>query len=63
MEKICQLYIIHLNKNQFKKRKQFSLLYAVCESVAMGESLVGHVPSKENVVNGKNTLVVRLKTI
>ena len=32
------------------RQKSNSVCYhAVCEPVAMGESLVGHIPSKENV--------------
>ena len=34
------------------RKKSNSVCYhAVCESVAMGESLVGHIPSKENVAD------------
>ena len=34
------------------RKKSNSVCYhAVCESVAMGESLVGYIPSKENVAD------------
>ena len=34
------------------RKKSNSVCYhAVCESVAMSESLVGHIPSKENVAD------------
>ena len=34
------------------RKKNNSVCYhEVCESVAMGESLVGHIPSKENIAD------------
>ena len=34
------------------RKKSNSICYhAVCESVAMGESLVGYIPSKENIAD------------
>ena len=34
------------------RKKSYSVCHlAVCESVAMGKSLVGHIPSKENVAD------------
>ena len=36
-------------KSVLKNKSKSVCYHAGCESVAMGESLVGHVPSKENV--------------
>ena len=33
------------------KRSNSICYHTVCESVAMGESLVGHIPSKENIAD------------
>ena len=43
---------MHPDQNQFSGEKSNSVCYhAVCESVTMGESLVGHIPSTENVTD------------
>ena len=34
-----------------KKKSNFICYHVVCKSVAMGESLVGNIPSSENVAN------------
>ena len=34
-----------------RKKSNSGCYHAVCESVAMSESLVGHIPSKENVAD------------
>ena len=34
-----------------RKKNNLVCFHAVCESVGMGESLVGHIPSKENIAD------------
>ena len=46
--------VIHnsFKQNSVLRKKSNSVCYhAICESVAMGKSLVGHVPSKENIAH------------
>ena len=44
------------------RKKSNSVCYhAVCHSVAMGESLVGHIPSKENVADLMSKVFCRHK--
>ena len=49
-----KMSVVH-NRSQpesFIRKKSNSVCYhAVCESVAIGESLVGHIPSNENVAD------------
>ena len=45
------------------RKKSYSVCYCtVCESVAMGESLVGHIPSKENVADLMTKVLYGQKT-
>ena len=39
------------SESVLRKKSNSVCYHAVCESVAMGESLVKHTPSKENVTN------------
>ena len=38
-------------ESALRKKSDSVCYHAVCESVTMGESLVGHIPSKENVAD------------
>ena len=39
------------SESVLRKKSNSVCYHAVCESVAMGESLVGHIPSKENTAD------------
>ena len=53
---ICgdSLSVLHNKSKQesvLRKKSNSICYHAVCESVAMGESLVGYIPSKENIAD------------
>ena len=44
-------HIVIQIRTSFEKKSNSVCYHAVCKSVAMGKSLVGHIPSKENVAD------------